>query len=53
MARGLPVICSNPDIVAVSAGELANAPGAFARIYELLGGEVHSSASRATPIYEV
>jgi HAD superfamily hydrolase (TIGR01459 family) len=53
VARGLPVICSNPDIVAVSAGELANAPGAFARIYEQLGGEVHFVGKPHAPIYEV
>lgn len=53
VARGLPVICSNPDIVAVSAGELANAPGAFARIYEELGGEVHFVGKPHAPIYEV
>jgi HAD superfamily hydrolase (TIGR01459 family) len=53
VARGLPVICSNPDIVAVSAGQLANAPGAFARIYQELGGEVHFVGKPYAPIYEV
>src|SRR6476469_3512308 len=32
-AHGLPLVCSNPDIVAVSPGQLLHAPGAFARIY--------------------
>lgn len=52
-ARGLPMICSNPDVVAVSAGELVSAPGALARIYEELGGEVHYVGKPHRPIYEV
>jgi HAD superfamily hydrolase (TIGR01459 family) len=52
-ARGLPMVCSNPDIVAVSRGSFHHAPGAFARIYEDLGGEVHYVGKPHRPIYEV
>ena len=51
-ARRLPLICSNPDIVAVSAGELIPAPGSLARIYtELGGGEVSYVGKPHRPIY--
>lgn len=40
-ARGLPMLCSNPDRVAPVAGELIPAPGALAALYEELGGTVH------------
>jgi HAD superfamily hydrolase (TIGR01459 family) len=52
-AHGLPLVCSNPDIVAVSPGQLLHAPGAFARIYEELGGTVHYVGKPHRPIYEV
>jgi HAD superfamily hydrolase (TIGR01459 family) len=39
-ARGLPMLCANPDLVSVSAGGLVAAPGALARRYEELGGTV-------------
>jgi HAD superfamily hydrolase (TIGR01459 family) len=53
VARGLPLVCSNPDIVAVSPGQLLHAPGSFARIYEELGGTVHYVGKPHRPIYEV
>jgi HAD superfamily hydrolase (TIGR01459 family) len=40
-ARGLPMLCANPDIVVVMERGLMSAPGALARIYEELGGTVH------------
>ncbi|MDQ7776993.1 MAG: TIGR01459 family HAD-type hydrolase [Paracoccus aminovorans] len=40
-ARRLPMICANPDIVRVSHdGTLLEAPGAVARAYQAMGGEV-------------
>src|SRR3569833_2485162 len=37
---GVPAICVNPDIAMIRDGELVPAPGAIARIYEELGGQV-------------
>jgi HAD superfamily hydrolase (TIGR01459 family) len=53
VARGLPAVCSNPDIVAISGGKLVSVPGALARIYEELGGTVHYVGKPHAPIYEV
>lgn len=39
--RGLPMLCSNPDLVAPVAGELVVAPGSLAERYRALGGTVH------------
>ena len=51
-ARKLPLICSNPDIVAVSAGELIPAPGSIAKLYsELGGGKVSYVGKPHRPIY--
>jgi HAD superfamily hydrolase (TIGR01459 family) len=36
----VPAICVNPDITMIRDGELVAAPGAIARVYEDLGGEV-------------
>lgn len=40
VARGLPMICANPDISRFHAGKLVDATGVLARRYEALGGEV-------------
>lgn len=37
---GVPAICVNPDITMIRDGELVAAPGAIARIYENMGGNV-------------
>lgn len=37
---GVPAICVNPDITMIRDGELVPAPGAIARIYHDLGGQV-------------
>lgn len=39
--RELPLLCSNPDLVAPVAGELVTAPGALAARYADMGGTVH------------
>lgn len=40
-ARGLPMLCANPDITMFTAKGLLPAPGALARLYADLGGTVH------------
>jgi len=40
VARGLPMICANPDIARFHEGRLVEATGVLARRYEELGGEV-------------
>jgi len=51
-ARGLPLICANPDRHRVHAdGSLLEAPGAVARAYEELGGVVHYHGKPQLGIY--
>ncbi len=40
-ARGLPMLCANPDLTMFTARGLLPAPGALARLYAKLGGTVH------------
>ena len=40
-ARGLPMLCANPDVTMFTPRGLMPAPGALARIYRELGGTVH------------
>ncbi|WP_284736119.1 TIGR01459 family HAD-type hydrolase [Dongia deserti] len=40
-ARGLPMLCANPDLTMFTSRGLMPAPGALARIYQELGGIVH------------
>ena len=40
LARDLPLVCSNPDLVSIHGWRHLDGPGAFARRYELAGGEV-------------
>jgi HAD superfamily hydrolase (TIGR01459 family) len=52
--RDLPMVCANPDIVAVQAGGVFGmAPGAVARHYEGLGGRVFYVGKPHRPIYEL
>lgn len=51
-ALGLPMVCANPDIVRVSPEGLVDAPGALARRYEELGGEVAYHGKPWPAIYE-
>jgi HAD superfamily hydrolase (TIGR01459 family) len=52
-ARGLPMVCANPDIVAVQPnGGFGMAPGAVAHHYEQLGGQVGYVGKPHRPIYE-
>jgi len=51
-ARGLPMICANPDIVRPSPDGIVDAPGALAQRYEELGGEVFYHGKPHPAIYE-
>ncbi len=52
--RDLPMVCANPDIVAVIAGgTFGMAPGTVARHYEGLGGRVFYVGKPHRPIYEL
>ncbi len=50
-ARGLPLICSNPDRVAPTAGGLTQAPGSLAERYRRIGGQVVYVGKPHAPIY--
>ena len=51
--RGLPMVCANPDIVAVLPdGGFGMAPGAVAHHYEQLGGQVGYVGKPHRPIYQ-
>jgi HAD superfamily hydrolase (TIGR01459 family) len=53
-ARDLPMICANPDVVAVlPGGAFGIAPGAIARHYEELGGDVLYVGKPHRPVYEL
>jgi HAD superfamily hydrolase (TIGR01459 family) len=51
IARGLPMVCANPDIVRVSPAGTVAAPGALARRYEALGGSVFYHGKPYPAIY--
>ncbi len=52
-ARGLPMICANPDVIAIYPGDQRGmAPGGVARHYESLGGEVFYIGKPHRPVYE-
>jgi HAD superfamily hydrolase (TIGR01459 family) len=51
--RGLPMVCANPDILAVLPdGSFGMAPGAVAHHYEQLGGQVGYVGKPHHPIYQ-
>jgi HAD superfamily hydrolase (TIGR01459 family) len=53
-ARDVPMVCANPDMVAVQAnGVFGTAPGAVARYYEGLGGRVFYVGKPHRPIYQL
>lgn len=52
VARDLPMLCSNPDKVAVTRDAMATAPGALAELYQELGGTVLFVGKPHRPIYQ-
>lgn len=53
VARGLPFICANPDIVVERGDRLIWCAGALARLYEEMGGETRLAGKPHTPIYDL
>jgi HAD superfamily hydrolase (TIGR01459 family) len=51
IARALPMVCANPDVVRVSPEGTVAAPGALARRYEELGGRVFYHGKPYPAIY--
>ncbi len=51
-ARGLPMLCANPDLVVQRGGKLIWCAGALASEYEKIGGEVVYYGKPMTAIYE-
>ena len=49
--RGLPMICSNPDIVIDRGGQKVWCAGALANLYRQMGGEVELAGKPYWPIY--
>lgn len=53
VARGLELICANPDIVVQRGETLVYCAGALAKLYESLGGTVHMAGKPYPAIYEL
>jgi HAD superfamily hydrolase (TIGR01459 family) len=51
-ARGLPMLCANPDLEAVRAGVREFCAGALAARYEALGGSVHYVGKPHPAVYQ-
>lgn len=52
-AKGLPMICANPDIVVDLGDKRIYCAGAIARLFEDMGGEVHYFGKPYPPIYDL
>jgi HAD superfamily hydrolase (TIGR01459 family) len=52
-ARGLPMICANPDRVVQRGSRLIYCGGALADVYKELGGEVLMAGKPYAPIYDL
>jgi len=52
-ARGLPMICANPDKIVRKGERLLYCAGALADSYERIGGEVLMAGKPFTPIYDL
>lgn len=53
IARGLPMICANPDIVVQRGDKLIYCGGALAELYEALDGQVAMAGKPHAAIYEL
>ncbi|MEM9840381.1 MAG: TIGR01459 family HAD-type hydrolase [Pseudomonadota bacterium] len=52
-ARGMPMVCANPDIVVKFGDKLIYCAGAIGQLYEQLGGKVFLGGKPHPPIYEL
>ena len=52
IARGLVMVCANPDIVVERGGDLVYCGGALARLYTEMGGEAMLAGKPHAPIYD-
>ena len=52
LARGLPMICANPDRVVEHGGRIIYCGGALADLYEAHGGRIHMAGKPYRPIYD-
>ncbi|MGV1870697.1 TIGR01459 family HAD-type hydrolase [Agrobacterium rosae] len=52
IARSVPMICANPDLVVERGERIIPCAGAMAAYYEQLGGEVRIAGKPHSPIYE-
>ncbi|MDO8409104.1 MAG: TIGR01459 family HAD-type hydrolase [Phenylobacterium sp.] len=52
-ARGLEMVCANPDIVVQRGDKLIYCGGALAQLYETLGGKVVMAGKPHAPIYDL
>ena len=53
LARRLPMICANPDIMVERGGRMIYCAGAIARAYEVAGGPVEYAGKPYLPIYNL
>lgn len=53
LARGLPMVCANPDIVVQRGSKLIYCGGALAQLYAAMGGEVLMAGKPHAPIYDL
>lgn len=53
VARGLPMICANPDIKVQRGQQIVYCAGALAEAYAALGGDVQLAGKPFKPIYEM
>ncbi|MBB4064301.1 TIGR01459 family HAD-type hydrolase [Gellertiella hungarica] len=52
IARGVPMICANPDLVVERGSRIIPCAGAIAQLYDRLGGETRIAGKPHRPIYE-
>lgn len=53
VARGLEMVCANPDVVVQRGDKLVYCGGALAQLYESLGGRVLMAGKPYPPIYQL
>ncbi len=51
-ARGVPMICANPDLMVEKGDKLLYCAGALAQAYEAMGGTVHYAGKPHLPVYD-